>query len=858
MTDISQHTPMMQQYLRLKAEHPHVLLFYRMGDFYELFYEDAQRAAGLLDITLTQRGKSAGAAIPMAGVPVHSVEQYLSRLVRLGESVAVCEQIGEPGKGKGPVERRVTRVVTPGTLTDEGLLEERRESLLAAVYMSGSESCGLAALELSSGYFVALEPGGLQGIADELERLDPAELLAAESQKTQVTEATGRAVQTVPDWYFQHQSAARALREQFGTRDLTAFGCEDRPTLVAAAGAVFQYARDTQRNELPHVNDLRVERRGDQVHIDAASRRNLELETNLAGGREHTLIDLLDQCAGAMGSRLLRRWVHGPLRDRNELHRRQEAVAALLCFPGRQESHRLVRTIGDLERALTRVALLSARPADLVRIRIALETLPILVGLLQDLDAPRLAALCRRLGPFPELLDLLQRSVMTDPAPALRDGAVIADGYDAELDELRTLSRDNKGFLLDLEGREREHTGIANLKVQYNRVHGFYIEVTRSQAARVPDHYIRRQTLKNAERFVTAELKGYEEKVLSAREKALAREKWLYQDLLQRVSTSTGEVQACARAVAELDVLTNFAARAEALDWTRPVLESRPGMAIEAGRHPVVEATLPSPFIANSVEFDDDQRMLVITGPNMGGKSTFMRQTALIALLAHTGCFVPARSAVIGPIDRIFTRIGAADDLAGGRSTFMVEMTEMAHILRNATPESLVLVDEIGRGTSTFDGLALAWACAHELAEKVRAFVLFSTHYFEITVLPDRCPGVRNVHLDAVEHGLDVVFLYTVKPGPASQSYGIQVAKLAGIPTAVLERARAKLQQLESHYDEDHTAVSPQISIFPETAAPVDPAVEAAASRLRELDPDQLSPRAALDTLFALKDLLKD
>ena len=858
MTDISQHTPMMQQYLRLKAEHQDVLLLYRMGDFYELFYDDAQRAARLLDITLTQRGKSAGAAIPMAGVPVHSVDQYLSRLVRLGESVAVCEQIGEPGKGKGPVERKVTRVVTPGTLTDEGLLEERRENLLAAIYMTGPDSCGMAFLELSSGYFVVLEPQGLEGIASELQRLDPAELLAGESQQLQASDATGREVKTVPDWYFDHRSATRLLCEQFGTRDLGAFGCGDQPALAAPAGAVIQYARDTQRNELPHVTGLRVQRSDDQVHIDAASRRNLELETNLAGGRENTLVALLDQCAGAMGARLLRRWLHGPIRDPEELQHRQEAVAALLRFPGRESSHRLVRAIGDLERALTRVALLSARPADLVRIRTAMAALPELTTLLQELGVPRIEALCRHLGPFPELLALLQRAVMEDPATVLRDGGVINDGYDDELDELRALSRDNNDFLLGLEERERERTGLVNLKVQYNRVHGFYIEVTKAQASRVPDDYIRRQTLKNAERFVTAELKEFEEKVLSAREKALAREKELYQDLLQRLSASIGVLQACARAVAEIDVLANFAARAEALDWTRPSLVDPPGMHVEDGRHPVVEASSDSAFIPNGVEFSDDRRMLIITGPNMGGKSTFMRQTALIALLAHTGSFVPARTATVGPIDRIFTRIGAADDLAGGRSTFMVEMTEMAHILRNATARSLVLVDEIGRGTSTFDGLALAWACAQELAERVRSFVLFSTHYFEITALPERCPGVCNVHLDAVEHGHDVVFLYTVKPGPASQSYGIQVAKLAGIPTAVLHRARAKLEQLESHYDEPRAAGSAQLSIFPDPRTALDTKAEKAVSLLRDSDPDQLSPREALDLLFALKETLGD
>ncbi len=853
MTAIERHTPMMQQYLRIKAEYPQALLFYRMGDFYELFYEDADEASTLLGITLTQRGQSAGEPIPMAGVPVHSVDQYLARLVKLGKPVAICEQIGEPGKSRGPVERKVVRVVTPGTVTDEGLLEDRCENLLGAVCATDN-AYALATLELGSGRFAAYEFRDREVLDSELQRLKPAELLipdgAAEALGGIVAGSQGR-LQPVADWYFDPAGATRVLADQFATKDLKAFGAEEHPAAIAAAGAVLRYAKDTQRGTVPHVRDLRIEQESEHILIDAASRRNLEIEVNLAGGRENTLVDLLDRCAGPMGARLLRRWLHGPSRDQSMVRERLHAVSAVLEHRCQPEISRLIRRIGDLERILARVALLTARPPDLVRLRDGLGCLEPLADLLAPINSPRVAYACARLGPFPQTHQLLINAVIDDPAATIRDGGVIRDGYDEQLDELRALSRDSSEFLLRLEARERERTGISNLKVQYNRVHGFYIEVSKSQADSVPADYVRRQTLKNAERYLTAELKQFEDKVLSARERALAREKWLYSELLQKLGAEVALLQRCAQAIAELDVLNNFAERAEALNLCAPSFTTEPSIDIRSGRHPVVEATQDSPFIANDVRLESRRRMLIITGPNMGGKSTYMRQTALITLLAYTGCFVPAEAATVGPVDRIFTRIGASDDLAAGRSTFMVEMTEMAHILRNASPNSLVLVDEIGRGTSTFDGLALAWACAIDLASRVKAMALFSTHYFEVTALAEQFDEVHNVHLDAVEHGNDVVFLYAVRPGPASQSYGIQVARLAGIPAAVIETAREKLRELEGHYRSEHGQDADgagQLSIFDQQRD--DDPLRAA---LRAIDPNGLTPREALIALFELR-----
>ncbi len=851
-----QHTPMMQQYLRIKSKYPDTLLFYRMGDFYELFYQDAEHAAKLLGITLTQRGKSAGKPIPMAGIPVHSVDQYLAKLIKLGRTVAICEQIGVPGKSKGPVERKVVRVVTPGTLSDEALLEDRQENLLTAVF-AGDSGYAIACLEISSGRFEAYQTTDSSTPAGDLERLKPAEVIAAESYADALPKSCDFVVRTVPDWYFDVELATRLLTAQLGTKDLTSFGAENHPAAVIAAGAVLQYARDAEYSSLPHVLDFRIEHTHEYIAIDAISRRNLEIEANLLGGRDNTLISIVDCCATAMGARLLRRWLHRPLRDRNRVNLRLQAVA---CFveDHRPELHKLLCEVGDMERILARVALLSARPGDLVRLRMALAALPSIIDGIRNHDSPMIRDIVVALGPFPAIHDLLQRAILEEPASTIRDGGMIRTGYDSEFDELQKLSRDTSDYLLELERREREETGIGNLRVHYNRVHGFYIEVTKSQTGAVPEHYIRRQTLKNAERYITAELRQFEDKVLSAREKALAREKWLYQQLLERLAQDLAPLQLCAQAVAKLDVLDNFAERATSLNLSSPVLTDEPVINISAGRHLIVEQNQSQPFVANDVSLHEDQRMLLITGPNMGGKSTYMRQTALITLLAYCGCYVPAEHAELGPIDQIFTRIGASDDLAGGRSTFMVEMTEMARILRQASASSLVLVDEIGRGTSTFDGLSLAWACAVDLAQRIEAFTLYSTHYFEITQLADSLMAVSNVHLDAVEHHEQIVFLYSVNPGPTNQSYGIHVARLAGVPRDVLALARDKLAELEIHY-RDHaptgnTDGTTQLGFFDGSNPPVHPIIE----RIGALELDALTPRQALDLLYEWTGLLRE
>ncbi|ACL72368.1 DNA mismatch repair protein [Thioalkalivibrio sulfidiphilus HL-EbGr7] len=850
-----QHTPMMQQYLGIKAQHPDILVFYRMGDFYELFYDDAIRAARLLDITLTKRGQSAGEPIPMAGVPVHAVESYLGRLIRLGESVAICEQIGDPATSKGPVERKVVRIVTPGTVTEEALLEERRENLLVAV--CGRENrFGIAALDVSTGRFRVLEVEGVEALAGELERLNPAELLLPEGQPLPGTKRPGTRQRAV--WHFEAEAARTLLTRHFGTRDLAGFGCEGLALATGAAGALLQYVQDTQMSALPHINGLGVERREDGIILDAATRRNLELTQNLAGGREHTLAAVLDETATAMGSRLLSRWIHQPLRHRQDLEARLGAVAELLEGRGHRALHERLRRIGDLERILSRVALGSARPRDLVTLRDSLAVLPEIRGLLAGTGAPRLEQLAGSAGEHPAVVDLLTRAVIEQPPVLIRDGGVIAPGYDPELDELRALSGNADQFLVDLEARERERTGIHTLKVAYNRVHGYYIEISRAQADKAPDDYTRRQTLKGAERFITPELKAFEDKVLSARERALAREKALYEALLEALLEPLPALQRSAEALAELDVLACFAERAETLGYSRPELTDTPGMLIEDGRHPVVEQVLDEPFVANGVQLADARRMLVITGPNMGGKSTYMRQTALIVLMAHLGSFVPARRTVLGPVDRIFTRIGASDDLASGRSTFMVEMTEAANILNNATEHSLVLMDEIGRGTSTFDGLSLAWACAEHLARHNRAFTLFATHYFELTALAEQHEAIANVHIDAVEHGNRIVFLHAVKEGPANQSYGLHVAALAGVPAAVIKKARQRLAELERQ-NLAGGAADPQLGLFAPTPPPSpapDPSLEALREAVEDLDPDSLSPREALEVVYRLRALL--
>ncbi|MBF8222340.1 DNA mismatch repair protein MutS [Halomonas sp. 328] len=844
------HTPMMQQFLKIKRDHPDVLLFYRMGDFYELFYEDAKRAAALLDITLTQRGQSAGAPIPMAGVPYHSAEGYLARLVAAGESVAICEQIGDPATSKGPVERKVVRIVTPGTLYDEALLDARRDNLLLAVHPRQG-LWGLAWLELSSGRFGVLEVEGEGEMLAELQRLDPAEVLVGEDLELPPQLAERRGLRRQSAWLFDAESAQRILCDQFGVQDLRGFGCAHLETALTAAGVLIDYARDTQRSRLPHVTAIGVESRDDAVVIDAASRRNLEIDINLGGGTDNTLASVLDTTTTAMGSRLLKRWLNRPLRDATLVTQRQAAVTLLLEAEGYSGLREALKPIGDCERILARVALYSARPRDLARLRDALIALPELAAVLTGYpEGSSLDELKRQIRPYPELADTLGRALVENPPVVIRDGGVIAEGFDAELDEHRGLAEHAGDYLVRLETRERERTGLPGLKVGYNRVHGYYIEIPRAQAKEAPADYIRRQTLKNAERFIIPELKEFEDKALSAKSRALAREKLLYDGLLDTLNAELEALQATSRALAALDVLTTFAERAEALDFTRPTLEASPGLEIRGGRHPVVEQVSDGPFVPNDLVMDDERRMLVITGPNMGGKSTYMRQAALIALLAYTGSFVPAAAARLGPVDRIFTRIGSSDDLAGGRSTFMVEMTETANILHNASDQSLVLMDEIGRGTSTFDGLSLAWASAEHLT-RTRAFTLFATHYFEMTALAEQADGVANVHLTAAEHKEGIVFMHRVEEGPASQSYGLQVAQLAGVPQGVIARAREKLAQLEQQeVDQPRPATDGatplQNDLF---ASAPHPLVEA----LGGLDVDDLSPRQALELLYQWK-----
>ncbi len=844
----ARHTPLMQQYLSIKAEHPDILLFFRMGDFYELFYDDARRAARLLNISLTSRGKSAGEPIPMAGVPYHAVDSYLAKLVKQGESVAICEQIGDPASSKGPVERRVTRIITPGTVTEEALLEENRDNLIAALLQQG-ERFGLAWMDVTSGRFQAMELDGREALLGELERLIPAELVV--SEENSCAPPASAALQRLPPWHFELDSATRLLCSQFGTRELTGFGCDPFPLAVAAAGGLLHYVRNTQRNALPHLSALHVERRDESVILDAATRRNLELESSLSGHPEQTLAAILDHTATAMGSRQLRRWLNRPLRDQEIIRQRHAAIAILLEQHGYEELHLQLRGIGDMERILTRIALRSARPADLVQLRSALGKLPQLQTTLATKDSPLLRRLRSRISEFPELHRLLQQAIVETPPQLIRDGGVIAPGYDTELDQLRSLQQNAGNYLLELEQREREQTGIANLKVNYNRVHGYYIEVSRTQSDRVPERYQRRQTLKGAERYITPELKGFEDQVLSANERALAREKRLYDELLESIAAHLKPLQQCAAALAALDALNNLAERAATLDLAAPQFTDSAELRIIGGRHPVVEQLQQEPFVPNDLQLDQERRMLLITGPNMGGKSTYMRQTALIVLLACMGSFVPAREALIGPIDRIFTRIGATDELASGRSTFMVEMTETADILHNATRNSLVLMDEIGRGTSTFDGLSLAWACALQLAREIGAFTLFATHYFELTRLPEQVQGIVNVHLDAVERDERIIFMHTVRDGAASQSYGLQVAALAGVPPQVIRLARDKLHELERQRPTGTAQEPPR----PEPEPPIRPPTPVEEA-LAALELDDLSPRQALESLYRLREML--
>ncbi|MEQ1813322.1 MAG: DNA mismatch repair protein MutS [Candidatus Nitrotoga sp.] len=888
----SPHTPMMQQYLRIKAQHADMLLFYRMGDFYELFFDDAMRAAKLLDITLTQRGSSNGEPIKMAGVPYHAAEQYLARLVKLGESVAICEQIGDPATSKGPVERKVVRIVTPGTLTDSALLDEKRDSLLLAMHARDG-IVGLAWMNLASGQFFASEIDA-QNLSAELERLQPSEILLAENNsslslrgitsdlaavvgqpsrmasssiRTGVGEDTQAAIKTLPDWHFNFETAQRALCQQFSTLDLAGFGCANFTSGIEAAGALLNYARLTQGQHIRHVRGIQVYAAGQFVRMDAATRRNLEITQTLRGESAPTLLSLLDTCASNMGSRLLAHWLHHPLRNRAALNARLGAVAQLLSPTRREKAlhrsvHEHLKQCADVERIATRIALKSARPRDLSGLRDTLAQLPALHDLLLSVPASAQAGqtpsllhtLAHGLRADELLVACLQRTLKTEPSGMLREGGVIADGFDAELDELRGIQSNCGDFLLALEARERARTGITTLKVEYNRVHGFYIEVSAAQSVNVPDDYRRRQTLKNAERYITPELKTFEDKALSANDRALIREKFLYEQLLEQLAPYIAHLQLIATNIATLDVLATFAERAANLNLSAPAFNGDNVLQISQGRHPVVEAQVDN-FIANDIDLHEARKMLLITGPNMGGKSTYMRQVALITLLAHCGSFVPAKNAVLGEIDQIFTRIGASDDLTSGQSTFMVEMTEAANILHNASAKSLVLVDEIGRGTSTFDGLALAYAIACHLLEKNRSYTLFATHYFELTRLGEEFQQLANVHLAAVEHRHNIVFLHSVNEGAASQSYGLQVAALAGVPNEVIRNAKKQLVRLE----QQSAAQNPQGDLFNAAAcASKVPATKAhpAMQLLDELQPDNMSPRDALEKLYQLKKLL--
>ncbi|GIB03531.1 DNA mismatch repair protein MutS [Vibrio cholerae] len=851
---LSHHTPMMQQYLRLKAENPDILLFYRMGDFYELFYDDAKRASELLDISLTKRGASAGEPIPMAGVPFHAVEGYLAKLVQMGESVAICEQIGDPATSKGPVERKVVRIVTPGTVTDEALLSERVDNLIAAIYHHNGRF-GYATMDITSGRFQLSEPQTEEEMAAELQRTSPRELLFPEDFSPVHLMASRQGNRRRPIWEFELDTAKQQLNQQFGTRDLVGFGVEQAKLGLCAAGCLIQYVKDTQRTALPHIRSLTWDRQDQSVILDAATRRNLELTHNLAGGTDNTLAEVLDHCATPMGSRMLKRWIHQPMRDNATLNQRLDAITELKETALYGELHPVLKQIGDIERILARLALRSARPRDLARLRHAMQQLPELHSVMSELKQPHLTELRTHAEPMDELCDLLERAIKENPPVVIRDGGVIADGYSAELDEWRDLANGATEFLERLEAEERDRHGIDTLKVGYNNVHGFYIQVSRGQSHLVPPHYVRRQTLKNAERYIIEELKQHEDKVLNSKSRALALEKQLWEELFDLLLPHLEQLQQLAASVAQLDVLQNLAERAENLEYCRPTLVQKAGIHIQGGRHPVVERVMNEPFIANPIELNPQRRMLIITGPNMGGKSTYMRQTALIALMAHIGSYVPAESASIGPLDRIFTRIGASDDLASGRSTFMVEMTETANILHNATRNSLVLMDEIGRGTSTYDGLSLAWASAEWLAKEIGAMTLFATHYFELTELPNVLPHLANVHLDAVEHGDGIAFMHAVQEGAASKSYGLAVAGLAGVPKPVIKNARAKLQQLELLSSQPAETRKPsrvdianQLSLIPEPSA-----VEQA---LAGVDPDQLTPRQALDMLYQLKKLL--
>ena len=843
----SQHTPMMQQYFKLKAEQPDILLFYRMGDFYELFFDDAKQASEMLGISLTKRGQSAGEPIPMAGIPYHAVENYLVKLVQLGQSVAICEQVGDPATSKGPVERKIVRIVTPGTVSDEALLPDNQDNLLAAIVEQRGRY-GYAHLDINSGRFLVNELQDEEEVLAILQRTNPAELLYPDNfaHLSLIDQRSG--LRRRPEWEFDYQTAEQQLLNQFQTKDLVGFGVHNAKLGITAAGCIMQYVKDTQRTALPHIRSILLEQNEMNIVMDAATRKNLELTQNLSGGFEHTLASILDKTSTAMGSRMLKRWVHSPLRDRTALYGRFEAVKEIIDEQFHHELVDILKPIGDLERVLARVALRSARPRDLTRLRSALQQLPMLHTTLHLSHSTKLQQILAACPELPALTDILERAIVEAPPMLIRDGGVIASGYHQELDQWRDLHQGANDFLANLEAQEKERTGIPTLKISYNKVHGFYIEVSKSYASQVPIDYVRRQTLKNNERYIIPQLKEHEDKVLNSQSKALALEKQLYEQLFDLIMPHLADLQQAATALAQLDVLNCFAERSENLNYCQPQLSDNIEIDIEQGRHPVVEQVMSDPFIANPLKLSHAKRMLVVTGPNMGGKSTYMRQTALIVIMAHIGCFVPAKSATIGTIDRIFTRIGASDDLASGRSTFMVEMTETANILNNASSQSLVLMDEIGRGTSTFDGLSLAWACAENLANNIKAITLFATHYFELTQLAEQIASVHNIHLDAVEHGDTIAFMHQVQQGAASKSFGLQVALLAGVPKSVVSSARRKLAVLESHAKAEFTPEQQTLPMLNEPEPLPHPVID----QLQQVNPDDLSAKQALDLVYQL------
>ncbi len=842
------HTPMMRQYLAIKADHPDKLLFYRMGDFYELFMQDAEKASQLLDLTLTARGSSNGQRIPMAGVPVHAAENYLGRLVKAGESVAICEQTSDPAASKGLVQREVVRIMTPGTITDDNLLDHKRDNPICSIYQLDGR-IGLASIELSSGDFLLQHMHHENELLSELERLHPAEIVVDSPLSFA---SLGDSLHSIAEWHFEYDSAYRTLTDQFNTRDLSGFGCENMPSAICAAGALLQYVKDTQRKSLPHLNGIRVQQHEDFVVIDAVSRRNLEIDQAIDGNKKMCLSGVIDNTQTSMGARCLRRWLGQPSLDFNVVQQRHQAVDTLIQQQHYHQLMGLLSQISDIERIRARIAIQTARPRDLSALRDSINALPEISNICANTTDEHIKLLSTKITPPHRLIELLNDSIKTEPAVFIKDGGVIAKGYDSELDELRSLHTHADDYLIQLEQREQQATGFSTLKVAYNRVHGYYIEVSKTQAENMPERFTRRQTLKNVERYITAELKEFEDKVLSAKERALSREKHLYEQLLAQLLEHLNALQHIAQGLAELDVLCCFADIAVQYDYVKPTLQQTVGLIIEQGRHPVIERIQNTPFVANDITLCPETHLLMITGPNMGGKSTYMRQTALIVILAFAGCYVPAAKATLGPIDRIFTRVGAADDLTTGRSTFMVEMTEAANILNNATSQSLVLMDEIGRGTSTFDGLSLAWSCAEHLLMENQALTLFATHYFELTTLADELEGALNVHIDAIEHKDEIVFLHTVKDGPANQSYGLQVAQLAGVPRSVIKGAKQRLHLLEAQVS-SHKEASMQVQI--PLTMPTEERSNAALEKLDDIQPDDLSPKQALEVIYELKRL---